>query len=307
MTETTTDREGSYELRHYLQVLWRRKLSILVPMVLLAFVGWLLGSGLTTSYTSVAEVQAKPVQTASTVTDTSKDDTTVGDEMALLSSDKVKNAVEDTVGHEVEVEITQENSDSNTITITVTGDEDDVAADAQAYADTYVTVRRAELAQGATTATETLTTRLADVDAQLAVLTPQITAKDAEIVAEIDEIVLRGLNSQRDDLLTQRDVLNSRRGGVQAELDALELTIAVNPTLGIEVLSSASDAEIATGATRIQYASAGLAIGLIIGVLLAFAREHFDQSVRTTRDVEQAGRGVRVLGAVPRHPRGATQ
>lgn len=304
----SVDGEGGYELRHYLRMLWRRKLSIVGPMIVLALLGWLAGSGLTTSHASVAEVLAKPVTTGvATAGGNGNDDVSIGDEIAIFSSDEIKTAVEDEVGHEVGVVVTQENSDSNVLTITVTGDEDAVQDDAQAYAETYVEIRRAELAAGATTANETLTTRLVDVDAELAVLAPQITAKDAEIVATTDEIVLRGLNAQREDLIGQRDILNLRRNDVQSQLDDLELTTATNPTLGVEVLSSATEPDLVEGATRVQYASAGLALGLILGVLLAFAREHFDQSVRTPRDVEFVGRGVRVLGVVPKHPRGATQ
>jgi len=306
MTETN-DTDGGYELRHYLGVLWRRKLSILAPIALLALAGWLLGSGLTTSYTSTAEVLAKPIETGVSSTGAAtKDEALIGDEIAILSSDEVEKAVEDKVGHEVLPEITQEIADSNVITITVTGEEGDVQADAQAYADTYVAQRRAELAQGNATALAGLTPQLAEVDAQIAALAPQITALDASILAEVDEIALRKFENSRAELVAQRDALTVSRTAIQQQIDGLELTAAVNPTLGIEVLANASEAAVVEGATKVQYASAGAALGLILGVLLAFAREHFDQSLRTTRDVEMAGRGVRLLGVVPRHTRGAT-
>lgn len=307
MTESP-DREGGYELRHYLDVLWRRKLSILGPMVALMLIGWLLGPGLSDSHTSTAEVLAKPVDSGlGSAAGNTRADSSVGDEIAIISSDEVRTAVEDEVGRLVDVTITQANSDSSVVVITASGPADEVQVDAQAYADTYVEVRRDELAEGTLAATQELTARLDDVDGQLADLEPQIAGLDVQIGATTDETALRGFTNQREELSAQRDVLNSRRAQVQQQLDDVELTAAVNPTLGIELLSNASEPQVVAGATKAQYASAGLALGLVVGVLLAFAREHFDDSLRTVRDVERSARGVRMLGVVPRQPRGATR
>ncbi len=131
----------------------------------------------------------------------------------------------------------------------------------------------------------------------------QIATLDGQIVSEVDPGALRGLESQRADLLAQRDAIIARRSASEQQLDELTLTSAVNPTLGVDVLSGASDPVLLAGPTQTQYGSAGLALGLILGVLLAFAREYFDPSVRTTRDVTP---GARVLGVVPKHSRGAT-
>lgn len=305
MTEST-DSEGGYELRHYLQVLWRRRLSIIGPMVLLALVGWLLGSGLTVTHASRAEILTKPIETGAVAT-SGRDSSAVGDEIAILRSDEIRTTVEDRVGHEVTIDVTQESADSNVLTLLVTGEQEEVQADAQAYVDAYVEVRRAELARGARAATEALTTRLDDVNAQLSELSATITDLYAQIVAEPDETALRGLNAQLEDQQALRASLSLRQSDIRSQLDDLELSTAVTPTQGIEVLSNASEPQKIEGATRTQYATAGLALGLVLGVLLAFAREHFDQSVRTTRDLELATKGVRVLGAIPRHPRGATQ
>lgn len=307
MTESP-DREGGYEFRHYLGVLWRRKLTIVATMVALTLIGWLLGPGLSDSHTSTAEVLAKPGESVvGAGSSGARADSSVGDEMAIIASDEVRAAVEREAGHPVEVTITPDSPDSNVVLITVTGGADTVQDDAQTYADTYIELRRDELAEGTSAATKQLSAGLVDVDGQLDELGPQIAGLDIQIGATTDELALRGLTNQREDLLAQRDILSVRRAEIQKQLDEVELTAAVNPTLGIEVLSNASEPSIVSGATKVQYASAGLALGLVLGVLLAFGREHFDDSVRTTRDVERAGRGVRVLGVVPRHSQGATR
>lgn len=302
-----TDREDGYELRHYLRVLWRRKWSVLAPMVALAIVGWLLGSGLDVSSTSTADVLAKPVESSLNAASGVSREAPAGDEMAIISSDEYQAAVEAEVGHPVDAQITQDDPDSNVLSITVAGERGDVQADAQAYADTYVELRRADLAQGTTTAIEQLSTRVAEVDAELAELAPQIADIDAQIASTTDEVVSRALSGQRDELIVQRAALDQRRSQIQQQIDDLELTAAVNPTLGIELLSNASDPAVVSGATPLQYASAGLALGLVLGLLLAFAREQLDGTIHSTRDAEIATRGVRVLGVVPRQTRGATR
>lgn len=301
------DREDGYEFRHYLGVLWRRKLSIVAPIVLLTVAGWLLGPAPSDSSTSTAQVLAKPVESTLSADGggAARTDGAIADEIAIISSDEIRDAVEAAVGHSVEVTIEQLTTDSSVVTITVSGTEDDAQRDAQTYAETYVELRRGELAQVAETAIDQLTTRLTDIEAQLAELAPQITDLDTQIGATTDETVLRGLTNQREDLLAQRDVLTTSQVETERERDDIELTAAVTPTLGIELLSNASAPAAVTGVGKFQYASAGFALGLVLGVLLAFAREHFDQSVRTMRDVERAGNGIRLLGVVPRQPRGA--
>lgn len=304
----TADREGGYELRHYLRVLWRRKLSVVAPVVVLAILGWLLGSGLSVSYSSRAEVLAKPVETSLSSTGSgTRLEAPVADEVAIISSDEYQAAVEAEVGHLVDVVISQVDPDSNVVSITVSGEQGDVQTDAQTYADTYIELRRAELAQGTNTAIDQLTSRVDDIDAELAQLAPQLADVDAEIATTTDEIALRGLSNQRDELLAQRGALNDRGTEIQQQIDELELTAAVNPTQGIEVLSNATEPRLMSGATPLQYAGAGVALGLVLGVLLAFAREQYDGTIHSVRDAEIATRGVRVLGVVPRQTRGATR
>jgi len=297
-------RDGTEELplSHYLMVLWRRKLTIVASMAALALVGWLLGLGLTTGYSSTAQVLAKPVATlvTSVNSNTARDTPILGDDVAIMSSDSVLAAAEEQAGHGIAVKFSalgaELGTESNAVNITVTGKAAYVQADAQAIAETYVSVRRADVSRGATTATAELTKRVDAVDVELAELNTAIAELDAQIAAESDEAALRGLQSQRADLLTQRGSLDDRRSASQQQLDELALTSAVNPTLGVDLLAEATTAAPLGGATQVQYSTAGLALGLILGVLLAFAREYFDRSVRTTRDVMP---GVRVLGAVP--------
>jgi len=301
--------EGELQLRHYLTVLWRRKFTILGSMVALAIVGWLLGGGLVESYTSTAQVLAKPVTTtvSSGSAGTAREVAVIADEVAIMSSDKVLGAIQDEVDHPIVVEFLPQGAEtrtaSNVVSITVTGEQESVQKDAQDIAEAYVAVRRAALAQSATTAAAELTNRIAELDTQLAEVSGQLATLDAQIAAATDPGAVRALETQRTDLLPERDSVVARRSASEQQLDEITLTSAVNPTLGVDVLTGASDPALLAGPSRTQYGSAGLALGLIVGVLLAFAREYFDPSVRTTRDVTP---GVRVLGVVQKHSQGAS-
>lgn len=298
------DEQDGYEFGHYLDVVRRRKASLVVPTLLVVLVGWLLGSD-QISYASTASVLAAPQGTVSSVVDPIE--TSVADEVAVISSDVVRAAAEAKIGHAVDVTVAQVSDASSVVTITVSGHDRDVQPAAQVYAETYVQVRREQLNRGTTIAIEQLTTRLTDIEAGLAELASQIEDLDLQIAAAVDATAARELTTRRDELVAQRDTLNRRSAPIQPELDELEFAAALNTTSGIELLSSAAEPVVVTGATRVPYAGAGIVVGMVIGLLLALAREHFDQSVRTIRDVDLVNPDVRVLGVVPTHRRDATQ
>ena len=284
------ERDG-YELRHYVGVARRRSLSIVVPAVLLAVLGWLLGSS-DVEYASTASVLAAPSQSASSVIADVVTETSVEDEVAILTSDDVRSAVETRLGHPPDVVVEQRSTESSVVSITASGEPDAVQDDAQVYAETYVELRRAQLAEAGTIAVEQLTARLTDIGAQLAQLAESIATVDAQIEVNTDPFALRDLAVRREQLLAQRDALNDRRAPIQPQLDELALAAAVNPTSGIELLSGASEPVVASGATRAQYAAAGALVGLVLGVLLAFAREQLDLPARRRREVKPRAEDV---------------
>ena len=301
MTEVQTE---GYELRHYVGVLRRRWPLVVLPMVAFAMLGFLLGSGSKPSYSSSASVLTVPVTTsAGAAGPAANREPTVGNEIAIMSSDEIRSAVDAAAGHHVRANIVQANPDNSVVTITVTGPLDRVQGDAQTYAETYVANRREQLAAASKAAIAQLTKQLDDIDADLAALAPQLREINTRIAGATDEIAFRALDSQREALLAERDALENRRAPLQAQLDQQQLNAVANPTYGIEILTDSSAPAKAASAEKRRFASAGLALGLVLGVLLAFLAEHFDQSIRFARDLELAGRGHRVLAQVGRAPR----
>ncbi|MGH9186635.1 MAG: polysaccharide biosynthesis tyrosine autokinase, partial [Acidimicrobiales bacterium] len=208
------------------------------------------------------------------------------------------------VGHDVDVSVRALDADSNVAVISAeaaeAADADRAEGDAQTYAETYVAVRRQQLSSAIEQATAQLNTEIANLDAQIAALAQPVADLDAQIIGELDAVVRNGLENQREELLSQREALQARRSSLLQQLDQLRLAVAVNPTFGVDVLSNASDASKDGGANPRRYALAGGLLGLLLGLVSAFALEHFDDSVRSKRDLETAAPGVPVLGLVPR-------
>jgi polysaccharide biosynthesis transport protein len=297
------DREG-YELRHYLSVLRRRKLAILIPTLLGLLLGIFLGTVRSTTYTSTAEVIAQVLSPGSVLAAAGGGAAGTGaagaaTEVAVLNSQAVQNAVRDRVGHDVEAAITTD-PDSDVSRITVEGENrEQVQQDAQAYAESYVQLRQGQLATAMTAGITQLEASVADVDNQITALAEPIAAFDEQIGVTYDSVIRNSLENQRAALVARQDSLSNRQDELLAQRDQLRLAQTVNPSYGVEVLGPASEPENVGGPGRLSFAIAGAGLGFLLGLVLAFVREQFDDKVFSKRSVEAAS-GLPVIGVLPR-------
>lgn len=175
-----------------------------------------------------------------------------------------------------------------------------VAADrAMAFADAYLAFRAdraTETLARARTALESrfgdVTTEMAAVEAQVAELAPDAdgaapTAEDAEALAELE---------------ARLDVLRTQRALLANELSQLS-GAAVNPG---EVISPAVPPRNPAGPGLPEAVIVGLAMGAVLGVAAAFARDRLDGIVRDPSEVQRLLASP-VLGRLPdRRPRRRT-
>ncbi len=302
-TDRETDRDG-YQLRHYVSVLRRRKLAILIPTLLGIALGLFLGTVQPRSWTSTAEVIAQPTSPESALAGTGgtpagSDASQTATEVAVMGSQAVKNEAKARVGHDVEVTVA---TDPDSAVSRLTGEGEDkaqVQKDVQAYAESYVQLRQGQLAATMAAGIAQVETNIADVNNQINGLAEPIAALDQEIGVTYDSVIRNGLENQRGELTAQRDGLSSRRDALLDRLDALRLAQTVNPTYGVQVLAPASDPEEAGGPGRLSLAIAGGGIGFLLGLVLAFVREHFDERVFGKPSLEAVS-GLPVVGMLPR-------
>jgi capsular exopolysaccharide synthesis family protein len=305
------DSGDEYELRHYLNVLRRRKFYVIVPTLVLAVAGYAFAKVERPSFQSTAEVIVQPVSPAD-ASDASSTRTRPGDrtevatEVAILGSAEVRDEVEKRLGRPVDVSVAPVSDDASVAAIRASSrNRRKAQEDAQKYAETYIELRQAQLADRMTKATTQLQADLTALDGQIAGYGPLLNDLDARIIAAYDAVVRNGLENQRDELLAQRSTLQDRRSALQDQLSRLQLSSSVNPTFGIDKLSNASEPD-KGGARKRRYALAGAAVGFVLGLVLAFAREHFDDTLKTRRDLEVATGGAPTLGLIPRARRWST-
>jgi len=287
--------DGEYELSYYARVLRRRAAYVLAPVIVLALAGFLTWSRPTPVYKSTAEVLAEP-----SISGANGSGTQIETEVAIIGSDRVRNAAEKTLNREVSVSVAQVSADSGVARITATSaDRAHAQEDASTYASTYVEVRRRQSGRAASRARKGVESEIDDINGEVRALNDLIGRMDTMIAAESDDAVRHGLENQRKDLLQRRSEAVASLQPFEVRLADLRVAASLNPSLGVEVISDATEAVAKRGPGRRQVTAAAAGVGLVLGLLLAFAREHLDRSVRSGGDL----RGAAVLARVP-HYRG---
>ena len=200
------------------------------------------------------------------------------------------------LGYEPDVDA-EARRESDLIVIAVRSEDPDAAAEAaNAVADAYVERRRSGAAD------EGEVTPAAAVAQVSGLVEPRRADIEARI-AEIDASIPSGgaldpaLAEERDALAAELDELD----GIDEALTDAQLGLTVLGS-GADVTTRAEPPSIPeSGGTLRNVAVAGV-LGAILGALLALAVDRMVDTIGDEADAELVSGGLRVLGAVPRHP-----
>jgi capsular exopolysaccharide synthesis family protein len=157
-----------------------------------------------------------------------------------------------------------------------------------AYAESYVETRRAQQDQAFADATAQIQGKVSEFDQRIAA----VDAAIAELPEENRELSLPSLQGERDTLVEQRAVFRQR-------LDELNLDAALGGDEGPEVLRGAQTPNDPVSPRPVRYGLMALAAGLLLGISLAFLLDYFDDSIKSTDDLERVSGGVPMLGHIP--------
>jgi capsular exopolysaccharide synthesis family protein len=274
----------SWELRGYVEVLRTRRWWFLGIVLLTAGSALAFSLRQTPVYESVTEVLVKPVRAGTADAEVEPD---IATEQRLARSTSVAEIVADSMGFGRSPRALLAG-----LTVEATLDADILTfryADAvperaqglsQGFADAYLTFRQREAESDLAASSEGLRARLAELDRQL------------------DVSVERFLNTndpiQQDIYAEEIDSLRREVPDVQRELaEMAPETIAVG-----RVVDPADRPTAPISPDHIRNAGIGIAVGLILGLAVAFLRERLDVRLRGKDDLE-AIIGSSVLAAIP--------
>jgi len=297
----TQEETSSLELRDYLRVLRRRKWIIAVTIVVCVGIALATTLNKQPEYTANGQVLIEqrlvdtlfvPGQSNSTVDAARRR----ANEILFMGSPRVRAKVREKLGREPDPVGFSSDGASDVISISATGPQPKLAAEtANAYAQTYLEVRKNLTTEDLQGAAEQLQTRITDLDSKIApidsdlTVNPPATAVPGKVAPPTDPRV------------TQRNALASQRDGYQTQLEKMLVGISVAQEGGSQILSEATvpTTPINSGPTR--NIMAGLALGIVLAIALAFLREYLDDTVKTKEDLEAAS-GLTVVGLIPALP-----
>lgn len=283
--------DGSFELRDYLHVLRRRS------WVVAAAVAVTVGAALVGSFLRepVYEGEAR-VLLASEQGETLFDAQTglpndpqrhVATEIEVFQSALVRERVRDAIGSAPAVDVSGV-KETDVISVSARhADAESAAAIADAYAEAYVAVKREQVLDSLLAAVTEVQSRIDELEREIGRLNEQVDAVPPDQRAEVEA-----------EIAPLRDPLYSQQAAFRQTLEELQVRASLE-TGGARVVAAAEVPGSPVEPRPIRSGFLALALGLTLGIGVAFLFEYLDDSVRTKEDVERATDRLPVIGIVP--------
>jgi polysaccharide biosynthesis transport protein len=301
------------ELRDYLAVLNRRKITLALTTLLVVVAALVYSYLQTPQYRATAEVllqgeNAEDLLSGSGDAGSGNAQTLQGrvlTEIEVMRSRSVRDAVRDELGYAPSVSISQK-GETAVVSISATDTEPERAAEeVNVFADTFIELRRNANVATLEEAIGILTEQVQSIDTQLDDANRLVEELDEQIAgADPTNPLYEVLIQQREDAIAERDAtrlsLQTQRSGYAEQLGQLQLSLNAARTGGGEVVSEASVPGSAFSPDPIRNGSVALVLGLLLGAGLAFLREYLDDRIRTKDDLDATTGGSDVLGLIPK-------
>ncbi|MFO1538630.1 MAG: YveK family protein, partial [Actinomycetota bacterium] len=293
--------QNALDLRDYFRVLLRHKWIIIVAMVVCVGASLALTFTRTAQYAATTTVllEKRLVDTlfvpGGSGGDTAGADRSRSNEIAVMDGPEVEAAVEEQLGFTPDLVAFEAQIGTDVVAITAQGPRPRrVAETANAYANTYIKVRIDQRVADLDGAVKAVEARVADVDTKIF-----LTGADLINNPPAPDVIVQGRNTTPTDKRVLRLAEYEReRDSYTNQLDDLRAAIAIASQPSAKVLSAAEVPTEPINKDPMRNLLAGIVVGLILGVALAFLREYLDDSVKTKEDLE-AATGLNVLGIVP--------
>jgi capsular exopolysaccharide synthesis family protein len=272
------------ELRDYLSVLRRRKVVIVLTAFLVLGAALAYSYAQTPSYEATAEVLVRPRTTERIFTPNANQNSVdsqraIDTEIKVLQSRTVQDAVRRKLGRIPGVSSSTAGQ-TDVITVSVRSTKaSQAAADANSYATTYLEVRRAQAVGDFLNAGQEVQAKIVDLQHQIEALPPSLRT-DPNVDAP-------------------RQALEQQQAYYRQQLDQLQVAAQISESGGGQLVSRASTPSSPVEPNTIRNGVLALALGLLLGIGLAFLRDYLDDRIRTKEDLERASSGLQVVGLIP--------
>lgn len=302
----TQEETSTLELRDYLRVLRRHKWIIAVTLVVC--VGAAVAMAVTrepvysTSSSVLLEqrlVDQMFVPGAAAGTGSSlAADRRRANEIQIMGGPEVRANVAEQLGYPPEPTSFSAVPGTDVVVISSSGgDPRRIAATADAYADAYIALRTTQTVDNLQGAIEAISTRIASLDEQLFFIGQDLAANPPP-----PDVIVNGRNiTPVDERISEQTAVENQRSALNAQIDELNQAIVISQQGGARVLAEAKIPQEPTNKSPMRNLLAGLAIGIVLAVALAFLREYLDDTVKTKEDLERAT-GLGVVGIIPALP-----
>jgi capsular exopolysaccharide synthesis family protein len=292
--------EKTLELRDYLRVLRRHKwlMAITVVVCLSVALGVSLSKAPVYATTTQVILERRLVDRLFVPTEQQSDESSNrkrANEIQVMSSPEVRAKVQELLGREPEQVTFTALTGTDVVLVGVRGsDPRKIAKTANAFAETYIAFRTEQTVNELNQAGEQIQARIAEVDTRIATLDQSLIAAPPP-----PAVFVNGRNvTPTDPREAERAQLVSQRDSFARSFDQMRVGVSVAQQTGARILSEARVPADPVNQDPVRNVGAGLALGIVLAIALAFLREYLDDSVKTKEDLE-AATGLTVVGIVP--------
>jgi len=269
---TPQTRGSDSELRDYLRVIWRRKAVIAVSVMVVVGASLISSFLQTPIYAATAEILIEPRVVESPFDPNSglrSSANSVENEKRVLTGKAVQDAVQKEIGGAPGIST---GTVSGTDVISVTAEStvpQQAATIANAYSKAYIDFRRKQAVDDLLAASKEIQAKITDLQKQIDAAPP----------------------AQKENLVDQQALFKQK-------LDQFQVDVALKSG-GATLITPAVAPVEPVRPTPIRSGILAGALGLMMGVAVAYLIEYLDDSVKTKDDVDRVTPGLPVLGLIP--------
>lgn len=223
-------------------------------------------------------------------------------ELQVMRSRSVERAVAAELGHRPAVTISAKGDTQVVVIDAVRPSRADAEREADTYASVYVDMRQRQTRTALHQASGAIRNQLTTLDERVDGLYRQLTELRARAAAadEEDRADLAVREGRLKATIEAQEVsLAARRVAFTEQIDQLELAANLAESRGARVVSEATRPGDPISPRPQRDIPLALVLGLVVGVALAFVRDHLDDTIRSKEDLDRATEGVDVLGLIP--------